>query len=293
MCPLMNKPHSLATESSVLAISSDVGVGAVGLSIARYVFASERLPAVYLPTVFYAARPGLGRVVRHVMPAECLDEALNALLDDGLLDHIDGVMTGFFACPEQIAVVCRFIDRFRAQRPDVKLLVDPIMGDFGTGQYVGEDVARPLITDLVPRGDIITPNLFEFLLMAGQTPQADDCLMVRTNKTRDWTSCLAAISPQIENAVVTSAFIQEVATGTGEGKVVQTILIENGSVQRFESCFFDNVPNGTGDVFAAILLCQLVRGKSLQSGVEHAVTRLEKIADKTQQSMTIEPYLLF
>ena len=88
----------------VLAISSHVARGHVGL--AATVPALQRLghEVWAVPTVLLASRPGLGRLARHErLPAD-LARALAALEADGCWGALDAVLTGYFPSPQSVAV---------------------------------------------------------------------------------------------------------------------------------------------------------------------------------------------
>jgi pyridoxine kinase len=101
---------------------------------------------------------------------------LEGIEANGLFSVIDAVVTGHFSKPEQVAVACEAIDRIRSAprtrshrhapaRPII--IVDPIMGDSDSGLYIREETADALVRELVPRADIIAPNLWEFSLLTG------------------------------------------------------------------------------------------------------------------------------
>ncbi len=271
-------------QKKVLAVSSEVGVGAVGLSILRFALAAQNISLLSLPTVFLPSRPDMGTALRHIFPAQLLAQQIATLSDDGLLDRLDGVLTGYFAEAEQVTVMARAIKELKTHNPDLYVLVDPVLGDFDTGLYVPSDVAVRVRDELVPLADIITPNLFEFLWLAGeeggQDAQGPDALQGLFQLRHK----IAA--PRL---VVTSAHIRP--------PKLLTCLIADEAVTGFESHYFSDVPKGTGDVFAATLLGHLLHNgashETLEEGVRTTVNILEGVADKAQGLSQIEPYLLF
>jgi len=269
-----------------LAISSEVGVGDVGLSIARFAFADRQISPIALPTILFACRPDMGEIVRHPIAASFLDEQLTALSRDGLLQNIGGVLTGYFACAEQVVVVARHLEKIAARNRDVPILIDPILGDFDTGFYVEREVAVAVRDILLPIGDIITPNLFEFLWLAGEDPTSYKPL------DGDFTDLKRVRSKVgVKNVVVTSAArLKDQMNGPSER--ISTALFEGDELNMFSSAYFEDVPKGTGDIFAAHLLSSLILGQPLNEAVNETVSALEKIADKAQGLKTIAPYLL-
>lgn len=272
---------------TVLAISSEVGVGAVGLSIARYAFAAHKVSAIALPTVLFASRPDMGKIVRHAFAASLLEEQLTALSDDGLLEGLGGVMTGYFAKVDQVDVVAEHIKKIRALNPNVLILVDPVLGDFDTGFYVSQEVGIAVRDRLLPLADIITPNLFEFLCLS-----AGDILQERAAEFSINQIELKCQNLSVNNIVVTSAMIDPLK-GQDDLWQISTVLVAKQRAQAFPALFHDNVPKGTGDIFAADLLSRLMLGDPLERAVSDTVQRLEYIADKARGLKAIEPYLLF
>ena len=271
----------------ILAISSEVGVGAVGLSIARYAFAAHKISTIALPTVLFASRPDMGKIVRHTFPAPLLDEQLEALANDGLLAGLGGLMTGYFALPDQVEIVAGHIKKIKTFNRDIMIMVDPVLGDFDTGFYVSQEVAIAVQERLLPLADIITPNLFEFLwLTDGDILKTRPDMLSIAQFERKSQSLLA------ENIVVTSAMIDPLE-GQDNHLQISTVLVAKQGVYAFPAMFHDNVPKGTGDVFAADLLSRMVLGEPLDQGISDTVQRLEYIADKARGLKAIEPYLLF
>lgn len=285
------------TEKHVLALSSEVGIGSVGLSIARFAFAAHRVCLIALPTILFASRPDMGTVVRHEIPPITLDEQLEALQHDGLMDQLDGVITGYFSSAQQVEIVASRLQALRLQKPDVKILVDPIIGDFDTGFYVSLDVAQAVRDLLLPLADVITPNYYEFLWLVGpgtaSALEHDASLPQEISMARMKLKCNKLPA---EMVVITSCAINgadNYAEKGAEYPTISTALIGPDTLIEFKSRYHEHVPKGTGDVFAASLLSHLVTGCTISTGVDRAVRLVEKIADKTKDKNSIEPYLLF
>lgn len=281
--------HSF-NESVVLAISSEVGVGAVGLSIARFSFACEKIKAICLPTIILASRPDLGKFAGHTIPADSLKMQLNALYEDGWLPKLNGVMTGYFASVEQVEITADFFQKLRVENPSALILVDPVLGDCDTGLYVSTDVAQAVRDLLLPLADVITPNLFEFSWLCGISQPNFDELLPSTNLLK---------VPQI---VITSAHIgvstdapssREAAEISTQQRSIKTVLIHQGEKTIFSSPFIAEMPKGTGDVFASHLLSRLVKGDEMKVAVGESVEFLERIAERAEGSLSIEPSVFF
>lgn len=287
---------------TVLAVSSEVGVGAVGLSIARFVFAAQRVEAICLPSVILASRPDLGRLAKHEIPAEVLLAQLEALETDGWFSKLDGVMTGYFSSPEQVEVMAGVIGKIRRENKSARILVDPVLGDVDTGLYVSQSVAEAVRDLLVPMADVVTPNIYEFCWLCGIeeveiSDISDEFSAFLSNHK------LTQGERGMGQLVVTSARIRDaqsrkIANNSDhqhdktEWALIETALFAAGEMRLFESAYQQDCPKGTGDVFAAHLLTQLVNNEPIEEATAASVRYLEAITDKAQGIKAIAPCLI-
>jgi pyridoxine kinase len=149
----------LAVILSSYVAGSRVGGMAQALALAPF-----KIDPVLVPTVLYGRHPGWGAPGGAAVDARTLRGVVDGIAAQGLLALADVILTGYFADAEQVWIAAETIDRARAaSREDVelKVIVDPIMGDAEKGLYVKEEVAQAIALDLLPRADLITPNLWE------------------------------------------------------------------------------------------------------------------------------------
>src|SRR6185503_8364639 len=143
----------------VLAISSHVVRGHVGLDAAVPALQHLGHEVWALPTVLVSSRPGLGRLVKHDLPATEIAGMLSALEADGCWSSLDAVFTGYFPSPQSVGAAAEAIAGIKAARPGIPVLVDPVVGDAGR-LYVGQATAEAIRDALLPIATIATPNLF-------------------------------------------------------------------------------------------------------------------------------------
>jgi len=215
---------------TVAAISSLVMRGAVGLRAIQ--FALERRGATVwsVPTVVMPWHPGLGPSTRTAMadlPAQLDELATRA-------GEVDAILTGYFANAEQVRAAARFIDRVRAARPDIPILVDPVTGD-ERGRYVPDAVADAIRDELLFRADVATPNANELADLAGEGAAAE---------------VAGRLGPRA--VVVTSAVRTPGRTGA-------MLVRASGAVTAAHRAV-DACPRGTGDLFGAVFLSALLDG---------------------------------
>jgi pyridoxine kinase len=242
--------------AKVLAISSHVARGHVGL--AATVPALQRLghEVWALPTVLLASRPGLGHLARHEVPPADLAAMLAALEADGGWAALDGVLTGYFPSPQSVTAAADAVRRLKNRAPAIPVLVDPILGDGGR-LYVAEATAAAIRGELLPLATIATPNLYELSWLTG----------ARITDPADAVSAARRLGPQ--TVVITSA--------TETQEKISTFLVTAFDVVERRSPRHEGIPNGAGDLFAGLLLGHALNGRGLAAALDLAVADLNHV----------------
>ena len=151
----------------ILAISSHVVRGHVGLAATVPALQSLGHEVWALPTVLLASRPGLGRLQPiRAAGARTRRHAGGAGGRRLLADARCGVH-GLFPVAG-IGAAWRPRPSRASRRPTRHLLVcvDPILGDAGR-LYVAQETAEAIRDRLIPLADVATPNLFELTWLTG------------------------------------------------------------------------------------------------------------------------------
>jgi pyridoxine kinase len=249
----------------ILALSSHVVRGSVGLAATVPALQSLGHEVWALPTVTLAARPGLGAAAtkasgRRAASAKELTGMLNALEQDGCWPMLDAVFTGYFASPEAVAAVAAAVTRIKKMKPGVRVLVDPIIGDAGR-LYVPEATAKAIRDELLPLADITTPNLFELeWLTSARKPLVDtDAIAKATRKLG------------VASVVVTSAKVTETE--------ITTLLVTPAAVREVTSARLADIPNGSGDLLDGLMLGHLLEGRTESAAVRGAVRNLARVLE--------------
>ncbi|WVW84075.1 pyridoxal kinase [Kwoniella bestiolae CBS 10118] len=87
------------------------------------------------------------------------------LSTNGLVSH-SRILTGYVPGAEALKVVAEQIKKMKEMNSGTVYVLDPVMGDMGTGLYVSKDVV-PIYKDMLQIASIITPNQFEVELLSG------------------------------------------------------------------------------------------------------------------------------
>jgi pyridoxine kinase len=144
----------------VFVISSFVAGSNVGGSLAMKVLPAFGLDVSLLPTTLLGRHPGWGAPGGGAVPDALFSGMADGLAANGIPASADIVLTGYFASAAQVSLAAKII---REQvRKDSVVIVDTILGDFGKGLYVKEEVAAAMVEELLPLASLVKGNAWEF-----------------------------------------------------------------------------------------------------------------------------------
>jgi pyridoxine kinase len=256
----------------VLAISSQVARGHVGLS--AIVPALERLghEVWALPTVLLSNHPGHPHSAGTRIEAAVLQRMVDALDENGWLGEVDAMITGYLPGVAHVAFAAETAARLRAKRPGLIYLCDPVSGDDPGGLYIESEAAAALRDALVARADVVTPNRFELAYLSGRVV-ADPA-----------SAALAARALGVAKVLATSL------DGRDQGERANLMVAgESAFVSRVP--MRANVPHGTGDLMAGLLLGYLLDGRNPGDALGRATAVVDRVlaASEGADELRLEP----
>jgi len=254
-----------ARQASVIAITSLVAGSQVGGLVTCALLQAQGIRAQLIPSVVLGRHPGLGAPGGGAVSADLMAAALEGVAANQRFHEADAILTGYFQTPEQVAVTALAIRAARSKRPDLQVLVDPILGDGEASAddaqlYVSPATAAAIRDQLLPLASVITPNRFELSWLAGRALKTD----------QEMAAAARAVCP---HTVLTSA-----PASPGEAAVM---LITPDEAWRAVTPHLEGAPNGTGDLFAAALLADLISGLAIQPAAGRAMARVAHVLDQT------------
>ena len=179
--------------------------------------------------------------------------------------QFDCITTGFLASARQVDIIRTFIDS--QKKEGLLVMTDPIMGDDGKLYNGVTEQTVDNMRRLIGVADVIVPNLTEAEFLAGlyQGEQA----LTRT-QAQQVLDALRAFGPR--SVIITSGVEQETGDYVvwGYDHTSDTYFT---IPYRFIKVHFP----GTGDMFSAVLVGELLKGTGLQVSVQRAMAVLEKI----------------
>ena len=122
----------------ILAISSQVARGTVGLSIIVPALHALGHEVIALPTVILSNHPGHAHSAGQPVAPHTLHKMLDALKANGWLTGINAVLTGYLPSIEHVAFAATAIKSAHAANPRKRVMVlcDPVLGDDPKGLYI-------------------------------------------------------------------------------------------------------------------------------------------------------------
>ena len=243
---------------NILIINDMPGYGKVALAAMLPILSNFGHSVYNLPTALVSNTLDYGKFTI-LDTTEYMKKSISVWKD--LNFSFDCITTGFLASAEQVDIIRDFIDSQRKE--DLLVMTDPIMADDGK-LYNGvteETVAN--MRRLIGVADVIVPNLTEatFLTGTGRYVGQESLTQAEAKEVVDG---LLSFGPR--SVVVTSGVESE--TGS---HVVWGYNHKNGSYFTIPYEFIKVHFPGTGDMFSAVLVGELLNGKPLESAVRRAM----------------------
>lgn len=233
---------------NILSLHSQVVAGHVGNAAAVLPLQLLGFEVWAVPTVLYSNHPGHGTFTGRVTPAGEIETLIDGLDQRGLLNCCTGVLVGYLGDAAQAEVAADTIARVRAQNPKARILCDPILGDRNTGLYVAKDIPKQVMSELIPRADMVTPNQFELETLTGTRIGSLDDAITAAGKLR-------AVGP--DTVICTS-----LQHDGGPADQMETLLARPDGAWIVRNDPVAEAPHGAGDMLAALFLGHTILGAS-------------------------------
>lgn len=234
----------------VAAINDLSGFGKCSLVADMTVLAAMGIQCCPIPTATLSAQTGYPSYYFKDLTG-IIPEYLKEWEKQG--ETFDGIITGFMMSSLQAINSFEFILRMRSE--GTKVLVDPVMGDDGRTYRNFSKELLETIRRMVKEADIITPNLTELILLAGED--------------------MDKVTKLPEKELTEEIYRLSMLVGGDKGKIVVVTGIPLSDTKAVANYVFDNGEgtiitsesngihySGTGDLFAAAFLGEYLRGGS-------------------------------
>lgn len=240
----------------VLSIQSEVVRGHVGNSAARFALQRLGLDVWAVPTVLLSNHPGHGRFRGEATSAGAMAALIDGLDAHGWLARCSGLISGYMGSADQARVVADAVRRVRAQNPRAIYLCDPVFGD-DDGAYARPGVAEAMARELVPLADIVTPNRFELSSLTSK----------RIERAADAVAA-ARVLGRAETLVTSVPF---------DGGQIGSVAVTREGAWGAAAARIEQVPNGSGDLFAALYLAARLSGRDAAGALGAAASAVDGV----------------
>ena len=181
----------------------------------------------------------------HVSPRAIVRAQIEAVLDDF---PVGAIKLGMLATPSIVRVVAQTLAA--RKRIPIPLVVDPVLVTTTGAPLASDDLAESLRRHLLPRADLVTPNL----------PEAERLTGLRIRNDADRLRAARLLLADGARAVLLKG-------GHGSGKHVKDLLLTENEEHWFAHAREKGSHHGTGCTLSAAIAASLARGESLDTAV--------------------------
>jgi hydroxymethylpyrimidine/phosphomethylpyrimidine kinase len=189
-------------------------------------------------------------IVVHEVPADIVLAQVRAVLAD---IRVDAVKVGMLGTVAVVMAVARALDELT---PGTPVVVDPVMVAESGARLLEPDAQAALVSEILPRASVLTPNLPEARVLVGRAapaPGAPGRAGGEEAEAQALARALAALGPRVV-----------VLTGGHREQAVDLFLdASDGELVRIEGVRYpDGAAHGSGCTHSSLLAAQLALGRS-------------------------------
>jgi len=248
---------------ATVSFQSHVAAGVVGNTAASTVNAAFGRAFWAMPTVFYSNHPAGRAFAGEVVSAQMLAECVATFQENGLIDHVGCIQSGYLGAAAHASVVLSLLTAARKTGRAVPYACDPVLGDQAAGLYVPTDIAAAVRDELVPAADIVTPNLFELGYLTGAPVET----------TVDIWAAMQVLQAAGPSVVVATS----VRTSDTPLEHLDTFLLDGANGWVVTTPHVDSPAHGAGDVLIAAFLARHAAGEPTPTALSYAVSSVHRI----------------
>ncbi len=261
----------------VVSVQSQVVYGRVGNNVAMPTLWAAGLKAAAVPTVVFSNTPHYASIHGGAVPLDWFQGFLDDLQARESLSQLRAVLIGYLGTPAQAEVLAVWLRALREARPQLQVVLDPVIGDEDSGVYVADGMLEALRTHLLPVAGGLTPNGFELGCLSRMPVETIEQVEAAARS-------LLRADPWLRWIAVTSA----APTQCGPGEIQIAVVQADAPTELVRHRRIGCAVKGTGDLFSATLTAELLRGASLHDAIEQAGERVAQALESTREARCAE-----
>lgn len=272
----------------VAAINDLSGLGRCSLTAAIPILSVMSVQPCTLPTAVLTNQTGFDSFYMD----DCTDKIDKYITEWKKLGcSFDAIYTGFLSSAEQLSAIRKFVKEFRQE--SAILLVDPVMADNGQiyGTYTAEMCKE--LSDFAMTADVITPNLTEACLLAGEDYNEFSSLLSQLD-TEAFENKMFALTKKLADKGPKTVVI----TGVKAKDRMCNFAFDGNEYSCVSNRLFEGGYSGTGDITASVICAKLVNGFTVKQALKTACGFLERAIEFTSENggdynhgIMFEPFL--
>lgn len=252
-----------------LSLQSHVAYGYVGNRAAAFPLQRLGHEVWAVNTVEFSNHTGYGAWRGRVAPAEQVADIVHGIEALGLLSRCDALLTGYVGDAALADVVLDTARRVRAANPRAIWCCDPVLGDIDTGIYVKSGIDTFFRERAIPAADLITPNHFELEHLTGR-------------KVATMTDALDAARSLMNGPRL--VLITSLRRADAPGHEIEMVAVAAEAAWRVTTPLigFDIMPNGTGDMVAALFTAHWLSNGDVAQALGRATSSVYAVLEATR-----------
>lgn len=264
----------------ICCVNDMPGVGKIALSAMIPILSDKGIDVSSLPTALVSNTLDFGKF-DILDTTDYMEKTVDIWHDLGF--KFDCIATGFMVNPKQIDIVECLINNQDTDK--LLVVVDPIMGDEGKLYNGMTDNNVAIMRKLSSYADILIPNFTEACFLTNHFYNGDTLSHGEAENLIERVRHLGG-----KSVVITSASVD------GENCVIGYDHTKNENFQIGFELIDVRFP-GTGDIFSAVLVSDVLNGESLYDATKHAMETIRNIIidnlDKKEKfyGVDIEQYI--
>lgn len=255
-----------------IAVINDMsGFGRCSLTAAIPVISAMGMECCPLPTAVLSNQTGYGRFYCD----DFTDKMVNFTEHwKSICPQFDGIFTGFVVNEKQIDFIADFIDDFSNEC--TVTLVDPVMGDDGKLYASYNEKMCEKLKGLVKKASVITPNLTELCILAGENYDEISALT-----TLEMFGKIEQISRNLTSDKLKTVITTGIPVAQNGEKYIASAVLWQGGFKSVTTKKIGGSFSGTGDLFASVTISALISGLNPLSAVVKATDFISKAIEET------------
>jgi pyridoxine kinase len=252
-----------------LSLQSHVAYGYVGNRAATFPLQRLGHEVWAVNTVEFSNHTGYGAWRGRTAPAEQVAEIVHGIAELGMLSRCDALLTGYVGEAALGDVVLDTAARIRAANPKAIWCCDPVLGDVDTGIYVKPGIDLFFRERAIPAADLVTPNHFELEHLSGR----------RITTMEEALDAARGLLKGPRLVLITS-----LRRADAPGDRIEMVAVNVDAAWRIATPLigFDIMPNGTGDMVAALFTAHWLESGNVAEALGRAASSVYAVLEATR-----------